>query len=44
VQLSAAYDGDAAEARSRGWPVVGDGSGSHLDVATDPVRVADLAG
>ena len=42
VQLSAAYDDAAAEARARGWPVVGNGSGAHLDVATDPARVADL--
>jgi hypothetical protein len=42
VQLSAAYDDDAAEARARGWPVVGDGSGGHLDVATQPERVAAL--
>jgi hypothetical protein len=44
VQLSAAYDDAAAEARTRGWPVVGDGSGAHLEVATDPARVADLLG
>jgi hypothetical protein len=42
VQLSAAYDDDAARARARGWAVVGDGSGRHLDVATRPVAVADL--
>jgi hypothetical protein len=42
VQLSAGYDGAAAEARARDWPVAGDGTGSHLDVATDPGRVADL--
>jgi hypothetical protein len=42
VQLSAGYDGDAAEARSRGWPVVGGGAGGHLDVATQPERVAGL--
>jgi hypothetical protein len=42
VQLSAAYDADAAEARTRGWTVVGDGSGRHLDVAARPVAVADL--
>ncbi len=42
VQLSAAYDAAAAGARTRGWPVVGDGSGAHLDVATDPARVLDL--
>jgi hypothetical protein len=42
VQLSAAYDGAAAEARARGWSVVGDGGGSHLDVAVRPERVADL--
>ena len=44
VQLSCAYDGDAARARARGWPVVGDGRGGHLDVATDPLRVAGLIG
>ena len=42
VQLSPAYDADPAEARARGWPVVGDGGGGHLDVATHPARVADL--
>jgi hypothetical protein len=42
VQLSAAYDGAAAEARARGWPVTGDGAGAHLDIATDPSRVAAL--
>lgn len=42
VQLSAAYDGAATEARERGWPVVGNGGGSHLDVAVDPARVTDL--
>ena len=42
VHLSGAYDGAAAEARARGWPVVGDGSGSQLDVAVRPGRVADL--
>ena len=44
VQLSPAYDADAAEARSRGWLVVGDGGGGHLDVVTEPAHVADLAG
>ena len=42
VQLSGAYDGDAAEARARGWQVTGDGTGSHLDVATRPRSVLDL--
>ncbi|WP_040336569.1 hypothetical protein [Candidatus Blastococcus massiliensis] len=42
VQLSSAYDGAAAEARDRGWPVAGDGGGSHLDVATSPERVVAL--
>lgn len=42
VQLSAAYDSDAAEARARGWPVGGGRDGTHLDVATQPARVADL--
>jgi hypothetical protein len=42
VQLSPAYDDAAAGARDRGWPVVGGPDGAHLDVATDPARVADL--
>lgn len=42
VHLSAAYDGAAAEARDRGWPVAGDGGGAHLDVATAPERIATL--
>jgi hypothetical protein len=42
VWLSPAYDGDAAEAADRGWPVVGGGDGAHLDVATDPARVVRL--
>lgn len=42
VQLSAAYDGDAAAARERGWQVAGYRDGSHLDVATRPAVVADL--
>ncbi|WP_448623635.1 hypothetical protein [Geodermatophilus sp. URMC 64] len=42
VQLSPAYDADAAEAARRGWPVAGDGTGGHLDVVTDPARVAGL--
>ena len=42
VQLSPAYDGDAAAARDRGWPVGGDGTGHHLDVVTRPAAVADL--
>jgi hypothetical protein len=44
VHLSEAYDEAASEARNRGWPVVGGPGGTHLDVATDPVRVADLLG
>jgi hypothetical protein len=44
VHLSPAYDADAAAARARGWPVAGDGRGGHLDVATDPARVAALLG
>ena len=42
VQLSGSYDEDAAEARARGWTVVGDGTGSHLDVAIRPGLVVDL--
>lgn len=42
VHLSGAYDGAATEARNRGWPVAGDGGGSHLDVAVRPEHVADL--
>ena len=42
VQLSAAYDDAAAEARRRGWPVVGGPSMAHLDVANHPSLVADL--
>ncbi|WP_139173709.1 alpha/beta hydrolase [Geodermatophilus telluris] len=44
VHLSPAYDGDAGAARDRGWPVAGDGRGAHLDVTTDPARVAALLG
>jgi hypothetical protein len=44
VQLSAAYDDPAAEARNRGWPVAGGSDGAHLDVATRPASVADLLG
>lgn len=44
VHLSASYDAEAAAARARGWTVVGDGTGQHLDVANEPGRVADLLG
>ena len=44
VHLSPAYAAEAAAARARGWTVVGDGAGEHLDVANDPARVADLIG
>ncbi len=44
VHLSPAYAAEAAAARARGWTVVGDGAGEHLDVADDPARVADLIG
>ena len=44
VHLSASYDAEAAAARVRGWTVVGDGTGAHLDVANDPGRVAHLLG
>jgi len=42
VQLSAAYDEAADAARRRGWPVVGGSSMEHLDIANNPVLVADL--
>jgi hypothetical protein len=42
VQLSPAYGDAAAGARARGWPVVGGPGGSHLDIATEPARVASL--
>ena len=42
VQLSPAYDDAAAEARRRGWPVVGGSSMAHLDVANHPILVAEL--
>ena len=44
VQLSAAYDDAAAEARRRGWPVVGEPAGAHLDIANHPSWIADLLG
>ena len=44
VQLSPAYDDAAAEARARSWPVSGGADGAHLDVATQPERIADLLG
>jgi hypothetical protein len=44
VHLPAAYDAEAAAAWARGWTVVGDGTGAHLDVADDPGRVAHLLG
>jgi hypothetical protein len=44
VQLSPAYDDAAAEARRRGWPVVGNSTGAHLDVANRPAVIADLLG
>ena len=39
LQLSPAYDGDAAEAAARGWPVRSL-AGQHLDLATRPTEVA----
>jgi hypothetical protein len=39
LQLSPAYDGDAAEAAARGWPVRSL-PGRHLDLATRPAEVA----
>ena len=42
VQLSAAYDDAATEARRRGWPFAGGPSMAHLDVANHPLLVADL--
>jgi hypothetical protein len=44
VHLSPAYAAEAGAARARGWTVVGDGAGEHLDVTNDPARVADLIG
>jgi hypothetical protein len=43
VQLSSAYAADAERARTRGWTVVGDGTGRHLDVVTRRAAVADLS-
>ena len=37
--LSEAYDGDAAQARRRGWPVL-ERRGHHLSMLTDPATVA----
>ena len=39
LQLSPAYDADAAEAAARGWPVR-TRPGQHLDLATRPAEVA----
>jgi hypothetical protein len=44
VRLSPAYGDAAAEARRRGWPVAGGSGGAHLDIATEPARVAELLG
>jgi hypothetical protein len=44
VQLSPAYDADAGKARDRGWTVVGEGTGRHLDVVTRAGAVAELLG
>ena len=44
VELSAAYEEAAAEARRRGWPVAGGPETAHLDVANHPILVADLLG
>jgi hypothetical protein len=44
IQLSAAYDDAATEARRRGWPVVGEPAGAHLDIANHPEWIADLLG
>jgi hypothetical protein len=44
IQLSAAYDDAAAEARRRGWPVAGEPAGAHLDIANHPEWIADLLG
>jgi hypothetical protein len=44
VQLSPAYDADAGKARDRGWTVVGEGTGRHLDVVTRPGAIAELLG
>lgn len=40
VQLSAAYDGAATQARSRGWPVARH-EGHHLSTVTEPRVVTD---
>ena len=42
VQLSAAYDDAAEEARRRGWPVLRGRDGDHLDLANDPAAIAEL--
>lgn len=39
LQLSAAYDAEATEARARGWTVAGL-DGTHLDIATRPGETA----
>jgi hypothetical protein len=38
------FFGAGDRAARRGWTVVGDGAGEHLDVVNDPARVADLIG
>lgn len=40
VQLSGPYAADAAEAATRGWPVV-EQPGAHLDIVTRPVPVTE---
>jgi hypothetical protein len=40
ILLSDAYRSDAAEATSRGWPVI-ELPGAHLDILTRPVEIAD---
>jgi hypothetical protein len=44
VQLSPAYEADAGKARDRGWTVIGEGTGRHLDVVTRAGAVAELLG
>ena len=40
ILLSDPYRSDAAEASSRGWPVI-ELPGTHLDIVTRPTEIAD---